>query len=156
MATELRVIRDLYRYNFGKLREYVPKIWSLPVKERYRDRNSTYPTLVDIYLHILDDYRFWFVRAYSGRKFRDFPLGARLSRAQAESATTEVIRTVDRVLKKLQPRDLSRKIVHPADRTALTVRSMLLQMIEGDLQHKGELNALLWQLNVQPPAIDLA
>jgi hypothetical protein len=29
-------------------------------------------------------------------------------------------------------------------------------MIEGDLQHKGELNALLWQLNVQPPAIDLA
>jgi uncharacterized damage-inducible protein DinB len=155
VPSELELIRGLYRYNLRILREYQRAIWRLPVKERYRDRNSTYPSLVDIYLHILDDYRFWFIRAYTGRKFRDFPLGIRLGRAQAEQATREVERRVERTLGKLTPRDLDREIVHPVDRVPLTVRSMLLQMIHGDLQHKGELNALLWQIDVTPPGIDL-
>jgi len=156
MTTELDLIRALYRYHFKKLRSYLQKIWSLPVKERYRDRGSTYPSLVDIYLHILDDYRFWFIQAYTGERFTDFPLGARLSRAQAERATRDVDRLVRSFLKKLVPKDLDRKFFVRVDRRSITIRSMLLQMIEGDLQHKGELNALFWQMDIQPPAIDLA
>lgn len=156
MTTELQLIRDLYRYHFRKLRSYCQTIWSLPVKERYRDRGATFPSLVDMYLHILDDYRFWFIQAYTGKPFRDFPLGIRLSRAQAERATSEVDRLVSNFLKKLRPRDLDRKFFIQVDRRSITVRSMLLQMIEGDLQHKGELNALLWQMDIEPPAIDLS
>jgi uncharacterized damage-inducible protein DinB len=156
MTTELELIRALYRYHFKKLRSYLRKIWSLPVKERYRDRGATFPSLVDIYLHILDDYRFWFIRAYTGKPFQDFPLGIRLSRAEAERATRDVERLVSNILKQLAPRDLDRKFWIPVDRKSITIRSMLLQMIEGDLQHKGELNALLWQMDIKPPAIDLA
>jgi uncharacterized damage-inducible protein DinB len=156
MTTELELIRAVYRYHFKKLKSYLRTIWSLPVKERYRDRKSTYPSLVDIYLHILDDYRFWFITAYTGRSFEDFPLGARLSHAEAERATRDVDRLVNGFLKRLAPKDLDRKFFIQVDRRSITIRSMLLQMIEGDLQHKGELNALLWQMDVQPPAIDLA
>ena len=156
MTTELDLIRTLYRYHFKKLRSYLQKIWSLPVKERYRDRGATYPSLVDIYLHILDDYRFWFIQAYTGERFADFPLGVRLSRAEAERATRDVDRLVSNFLKKLAPKDLDRRFFIRVDRRSITIRSMLLQMIEGDLQHKGELNALLWQMDQRPPAIDLA
>jgi uncharacterized damage-inducible protein DinB len=156
MATELDLIRTLYRYHFKKLRSYLRKIWSLPVKERYRDRGATYPSLVDIYLHILDDYRFWFIQAYTGKQFKDFPLGIRLSRAEAERATRDVERLVINFLKELTPGDLDRKFFIRVDRRSITIRAMLLQMIEGDLQHKGELNALFWQMDIQPPAIDLA
>jgi uncharacterized damage-inducible protein DinB len=156
MTTELDLIRTLYRYHFKKLRSYLRKIWSLPVKERYRDRGATYPSLVDMYLHILDDYRFWFIQAYTGKPFKDFPLGIRLSRSEAERATRDVDRLVSNVLKKLVPKDLDRKFLVEVDRRSITIRSMLLQMIEGDLQHKGELNALLWQMDIRPPAIDLA
>jgi len=155
MASELEVIRTLYRYHFNKLRSYLRRIWSLPVKERYRDRGASFPSLVDIYLHILDDYRFWFIQAYTGKPFKDYPLGIRLSRAEAERGTREVERLVNDFLKKLAPKDL-RKFFVEADRRSITIRAMLLQMIEGDLQHKGELNALLWQMDVRPPAIDLA
>lgn len=156
MKTELELIREVYRYNLRSLHRYLRKIWSLPVKERYRDRGATYPTLVDIYLHILDDYRFWFIRAYSGQKFQDYPLGIRLTRAEAERATREVDRLMGHLFEKLQPKDLDRKILHPVDRKRVSVRSVLLQMIQGDLQHKGEINALLWQMDVEPPPIDIA
>ncbi len=156
MATELELIRALYRYHFQKLRRYLEIIWKLPVRERYRDRGATFPSLVDMYLHILDDYRFWFIQAYTGESFQDFPLGLRLSRRRAERATDGVDRRVTDFLKKLHPRDLDRKFFIHVDQRSITVRSMLLQMIEGDLQHKGELNALLWQMDVEPPAIDLS
>ncbi len=156
MPTELDLIRTLYRYHFRKLRGYLRTIWRLPEKERYRDRGATYPSLVDIYLHLLDDYRFWFIQAYTGARFEDFPLGVRLSRAEAERATREVERLVTDFLKKLEPEDLDRKFYIRVDRRSITIRSMLMQMIEGDLQHKGELNALLWQMDIKPPAIDLA
>ncbi len=155
MKTELQLIREVYRYHFGKLREYCRTIWRLPEKERYRDRHATFPSLVDVYLHILDDYRFWFIQAYTGKTFQDFPLGIRLSRAEAERATRDVERLVTDVLEELRPAELDRKFYVRVDRRSMTVRSMLLQMIEGDLQHKGELNALLWQIDVKPPPVDL-
>src|SRR5579859_8107491 len=121
MSTELDLIRGLYRYHFKKLRSYLRKIWSVPVKERYRDRGATYPTLVDIYLHILDDYRFWFIQAYTGKRFKDFPLGIRLSRAEAERATRDVDRLVSDVLRKLVPKDLDRKFYIRVDQRSVTV-----------------------------------
>ena len=156
MTTELELIRELYRYHFRRLRAYCRTIWDLPVKERYRDRGSTYPSLVDIYLHILDDYRFWFIQAYTGKSFQDFPLGIRLTRAEAERATRSVERLVMNFLKKLTSRDLDRKFYIRVDRRWITIRAMLLQMVQGDLQHKGELNALLWQMDVKPPGVNLA
>ena len=156
MTTELELIRGLYRYHFRKLQAYCQKIWSLPVKERYRNRNSTFPSLVDIYLHILDDYRFWFIQAYTGKRFQDFPLGIRLSCKEAKRATREVNQLVNNFLKNLKPKDLDRKFWIKVDRRSITIRSMLLQMVEGDLQHKGELNALFWQLDIEPPPVDLS
>jgi uncharacterized damage-inducible protein DinB len=154
--SELETIRAVYRYNFRKLRVYLRMIWALPLRERYRDRKATFPSLVDIYLHILDDYRFWFIQAYTGATFQEFPLGVRLSRAEAERATREVESLVGSFLRKLKPEDLDRKFYIRVDRRSTTVRAMLLQMIAGDLEHKGELNTLLWQMDLEPPRIDLA
>ena len=39
------------------------------------------------------------------------------------------------------------------DFTAL-VRNTLYHLVEHELQHRGELNALLWQIDVEPPILD--
>jgi uncharacterized damage-inducible protein DinB len=36
----------------------------------------------------------------------------------------------------------------------LPVRDMLWHLLEEELQHRGELNALLWQMDVDPPILD--
>jgi uncharacterized damage-inducible protein DinB len=151
MTTELETIRDLYRHKAEARRLYLRRIWGLPVKERYKDRGATFPTLVDIYLHILDDHRFWFIQGYRQQRFQDYPLGIRMSRSEAERATRDVERLTEEVLEELRPQDLSRKIVPLGDQHPITIRGMLLQLNMGELQHQGELNALFWQMDKAPP-----
>jgi uncharacterized damage-inducible protein DinB len=35
-----------------------------------------------------------------------------------------------------------------------SIRSTLQHVIEHELQHRGELNAVLWQIDVEPPILD--
>jgi uncharacterized damage-inducible protein DinB len=152
MKTELQLIRELYRYNSKGRQGYLRKIWRLPPKERYRDRGASFPSLVDIYMHILDAYRWWFVKVYAKTDFEEYPLGTRYSLAEARRETQKVDRLVNNVLGELRPNDLDRKVTIPSRRRLqLTVRAMLVHMVEEELQHKGELNALLWQLDVDAP-----
>jgi uncharacterized damage-inducible protein DinB len=151
MTTELATIRDLYRHKGEARRLYLRRIWGLPVKERYKDRGATFPSLVDIYLHILDDHRFWFIQGYRRQRFQDYPLGIRMSRSEAERATRDVERLTEEVLEELRPQDLNRKIVPLGDQHPITIRGMLLQLNMGELQHQGELNALFWQMDKVAP-----
>jgi len=155
MTTELELIRDLYRYNSKGRQGYLRKIWQLPPKQRYRNRGASFPSLVDIYMHILDAYRWWFITVYrKGEPFEEYPLGTRYTLAEARRETRKVDQLLARVLRQLKPRDLNRKVTLPTrDRARITVRQMLVHMIEEELQHKGELNALLWQLDVDAPVL---
>jgi uncharacterized damage-inducible protein DinB len=151
MTTELETIRDLYAHKAQARRLYLRKIWALPTKERYKDRGATFPSLVDIYLHILDDHRFWFIQGYRQERFQDYPLGTRMTRAGADRATREVERLTDEVLEELQLGDLDRKILPLGDKHPITIRGMLFQLNMGELQHQGELNALFWQMEEVAP-----
>jgi len=154
MKTELQLIRELYRYNSKGRQGYLRKIWRLPPKERYRDRGASFPSVVDIYMHILDAYRWWFIKVYAKTDFEEYPLGTRYSLAEARRETKKVDRLMDNILRSLRPRDLDRKITLPTRRREqLTIRTILVHMIEEELQHKGELNALLWQSDIDAPVL---
>jgi uncharacterized damage-inducible protein DinB len=154
MKTELELIRELYRYNSKGRQGYLRKIWRLPPKERYRDRGASFPSVVDIYMHILDAYRWWFIKVYSQTDFEEYPLGTRYTLAEARRETQKVDRLVGGFLRRLRPRDLSRMMTVPSrSRRRVSIRDMLVHMVEEELQHKGELNALLWQLDVDAPVL---
>ena len=153
MRTEYETIRDLYRYNSAVRRKYLRAIWKLPPRERYRNREASFPSLVDIYMHVLDAYRWWFISVYgNGGSFDEYPLGRRFSRAEAEHETGSVDRLVRRVLREIGPKGLTRAVSWRGRRPfRIPARTMLLHMAEEELQHRGEMNALLWQLGVDPP-----
>lgn len=152
MRSELDTIRDLYRYNSKTRKKYLRTIWRLPAKERYRKRGASFPSLVDIFLHVLDAYRWWFLSGYArDASWAEFPLGVRMSRAEAVRAEREVERIVSRAVARLRPADLDRTFAVPGSRRRISMRVMLLHMAEEELQHRGEMNALLWQQDVEPP-----
>ncbi len=154
MKSELDLIRELYRYNSRGRQGYLRKIWGLPPRERYRDRGASFPSLVDIYMHILDAYRWWFIRVYARGSFDEFPLGTRYTLAEARRETRKVDLLLNRFLRDLRPKELDRTFTMPTrGHERRTVRTMLVHMIEEELQHKGELNALLWQLDVDAPVL---
>ena len=155
MASELALLRSIYAYNSRTRAKYLSAIWKLPPRERYRDRGASYPSLVDIFLHVLDAYRLWFDEIYAGGATPDwYPLGQRFTLAEARRETRAIDRRVLRVLASLRPSDLDRRFALPKRwhaRRPIVLRELLVHMIEEELQHRGEMNALLWQAGRDPP-----
>jgi uncharacterized damage-inducible protein DinB len=153
MKTEFETIRDLYRYNSTVRRKYLRSIWKLSPRQRNKDRAGSFPSLVDIYMHVLDDYRWWFMSVYGkGPAFEEYPIGQRYTKSEAERETDAVDRLIQKTLREVGARGLSKTVSWRGRRPFRTsVRNMLLHMVEEELQHRGEMNALLWQINVDPP-----
>jgi uncharacterized damage-inducible protein DinB len=152
MRTELDTIRDLYSYNSQTRKKYLRAIWRLPTTKRYKARGASFPSLVDIFLHVLDAYRWWFLSVYSrDSSWKEYPIGLKLSRAVAVKEERRIDRFVNGVVSALRPSDLSRTYAIPGSRRRISLRVLLLHMAEEELQHRGEMNALLWQEDVDPP-----
>jgi uncharacterized damage-inducible protein DinB len=152
MRDELTTIRELYEYNSTRRKAYLRKIWRLPPKERYKDRGGSFPSLVDIFLHVLDVYRFWFQKLYlEEANVPEFPLGVRLSEAQVRREERTIDRMVRGVLADISESDLRRRLTVPWQREKPTLRVVLIHLVEEELQHRGEMNALLWQMDIDPP-----
>jgi uncharacterized damage-inducible protein DinB len=65
---------------------------------------------------------------------------------------------IQRVMAELTDANLSRAIVREKGKWQdyechIPVREALWHLVEEELQNRGELNALLWQINVDPPVI---
>jgi uncharacterized damage-inducible protein DinB len=157
MKNEFETIRDLYRYNSLVRKKYLRAIWKLSPRQRYKDRGGSFPSLVDIYMHVLDAYRWWFISVYGkGKTFEEYPLGRRYTKSEAEKETASVDRLIQRTLRGAGPPGLSRTVSWRGRRPfRISVRTMLLHMVEEELQHRGEMNALLWQMDVDPPVTGL-
>jgi uncharacterized damage-inducible protein DinB len=155
MPSELDLIRQLYAYNSRTRTKYLNAIWKLPPRARYRNREASYPSLVDIYLHVLDAYRLWFDEVYARGATPDwYPIGQRFTLAEARRETRAVDRRVSKVLGSLKPSDLNRRFTLPKRWRApkpIVLRELLVHMVEEELQHRGEMNALLWQAGREPP-----
>jgi uncharacterized damage-inducible protein DinB len=153
MKSEFDAIRALYRYNSVVRKKYLRAIWKLSPRQRYKSRGASFPSLVDIYMHVLDAYRWWFISVYGdGGTFEEYPLGKRYSKSEAERETVAVDRLVRKVLREVGAQGLSKSVRWRGRRPfRVSVRQMLLHMVEEELQHRGEMNALLWQIDVEPP-----
>lgn len=155
---ELQLIRDWYMYNFGVRKKYWETLCTLPDAELFRDRGASFPTILDIYTHVLDAYRWWFVYVYNDRLSGYHRLsGKNLSLKQIQDEETMVNTTVMNMLGSINPEQLDMEIVYSNPwakcKESIQLRHMLWHMVEEELQHRGELNALLWQIDVDPPII---
>lgn len=155
---ELTLAREWYRYNVRVREGYLDKILTLPGKERMRDRGASFPSIQDVFVHVLDAYRWWFHHVAEDDVLSFQPL--RLSKSSPlaiRRAVAETNQLVLGYLKGLTEADLGKWIIATymedgkKGRIRIRVRDMLWHMVEEELQHRGELNALLWQLEVDPP-----
>jgi uncharacterized damage-inducible protein DinB len=151
---ELKSIREWYRYNSYVRKKYLDVIFEkVPKGELYKDRGASFPSIVDIFVHILDAYRYWFVYVYNdnlGKRHHSW--GKEYTFRKLEKYENKIDRLVLDIVEGLKPGDLDRRL-RSRDRTE-TMREMLLHMVEEELQHRGELNALLWQMDIEPPITD--
>ncbi|MEM0117241.1 MAG: DinB family protein [Conexivisphaerales archaeon] len=158
MRSELDLIRDLYNYNSVVRKEYLNIIFTkVPEEERYRPRGASFPSLVDIFVHVLDAYRWWFIYVYNDRpsEYERLREKKKYTMQEVKEEERKIDELVLNFVKRLKQEDLDRKITftYKGRSESITVRNMVVHMVEEELQHRGELNALLWQLDIDPPIL---
>jgi uncharacterized damage-inducible protein DinB len=159
--SELQSIIDWYEYNSFVRRRYLKAIFEkIPEEERHRDRGASFPSIVDIFVHVLDDYRFWFQYVYAGNiaGFTKLRGETRFTFGRLAEENDMIDRFVLNFVRDLMPGDLGKEISAEGRRYGTVVRfdlrQMLLHMIEEELQHRGEMNALFWQVDIDPPVTE--
>lgn len=143
----LEQIRFWYLYNSHVRKRYLRAILALPRDEALKDRGASFPSIVDIFVHVLDGYRFFFIGIIDGKPESEYPswMGdTKLEQLQEREKQVDTI-----VLNKINDfseKDLDQVVFHDFD-----LKSVLNHMVEEELQHRGETNALFWQMNIEPP-----
>ena len=156
--TELGAIRTFFRYNSRVRRNYIRAILALPSEDRLKDRGASYPSLQEIYVHVLDGIRWWMEFVPEDRAGEAKQLPAReLTPDQLRAETDKIEQLAEDYLGRLTEADLARDMVcrfpgkDGPEEARFPIGDVLWHVVEEELQHRGELNALLWQINVEPP-----
>ncbi len=159
---EIDVLVWWYDYNAFARKRYLATLGQLSADDLRRNSGAFYP-LLDIFVHVLDAYRFWLQHACRDalRSFLPDRLRGRITELVAARREAEVTeREVRSFLAPLSSLDLDRTIEFefPTNEAYTawtlerrTLRVILRHLVEEELQHRGEMNALLWQLGVEPP-----
>jgi uncharacterized damage-inducible protein DinB len=147
----------LIRYTYSARGRYVKILNDLPWSEVVKDRGASFPSIRDIFLHTvdmedkmindtilaipseLDVHGPW-------EKFSDI--------ISIKKRTNEVEVKTDAYLANLTQSELDRKVTIPRRigvPLVLRVEDLLLQLAIENISHFGELIAILWQMDIQPP-----
>jgi uncharacterized damage-inducible protein DinB len=157
MASERETLRAWFAYNAAARRGYFETFETLPPGELSRDRGASYPSLLDILAHSQGALYFWVHNCAPDAFPPPEPeTGDPPTLAQLREFEPYLQTHVERFLAGLTETDLDRTVARPKGRSSdhecnIPVREVLWHLVEEELQHRGELNALLWQIDVEAP-----
>jgi uncharacterized damage-inducible protein DinB len=159
-VSEVEAFREWAEFNIRAREGYLAVLEKLSKEELSRDRGASHSSLLEIQSHILGGQWWWLKNA-------SLPPGPAEPTEPSDPPTLEEVKRLEREVdaavreyfRTLTDADLDR--TYPAPRPAgysreieISVRDTLKHMLEEEIQHRGELNALLWQLDVDPPVLD--
>jgi len=137
---------------------YLEQLLKLPERERTRDRGASFPSVQDIFLHLLDNNRWWLESIPQHRQGSHSEIKGRLSAADIRKQLDQIARSSRKFARSLTPARLDRTYVvrgvqgngKPFE-MSVNLRTIVWHMVEEELQHRGEMNALFWQMDVDAP-----
>jgi uncharacterized damage-inducible protein DinB len=159
LAGELRVLRDVYAYNTFVRKKYLAFFGKLSKETLTKDRGASHPSILDIFVHVLNDRSSWFYTYRTGKQDGGIVPETKIrSLADVRSLEAKVDRYIANFMMELSPGDINRLFRFtvssgPEEGQLITwsLKGMLWHMVEEELQHRGEINALLWQDDIDPP-----
>ena len=145
----------LLEYSQFLRHKYLETLSKLSWEDLVKDRGASFPSLRDIYLHIV-----FVVDAYINYILQGNPNYPSLNYNEYDSIgkITKYLEQVESkanaYLSKVTPEELARNIERKqkdGSTFLVPVEDMLLDFFQEETHHRGELIALLWQMDVTPP-----
>jgi uncharacterized damage-inducible protein DinB len=156
--SEVDLARAWINWLVDTRRGYLETLLKLRKSERVKDRGASFPSVQDIFLHILDNNVWWLESVPKNRQESHRGVEGRLSDDEIRRQARRVAGIGRELATSLTPSRLDRSFVvrgvqgngKPYEMTA-NLRTMIWHLVEEELQHRGEMNALFWQLDVDAP-----
>ena len=149
-------IREIYEYNWQALRDFCEGLSKLPQEELLKDREATYHSMKNIFFHILIVHDGWLNVTAQGSsadpniyELEDFD--AIRTMAELRSYMEKIIAKERDFLAGLMDADLDRGVQPEWKTRSHPLRDALMQVTLEQAHHTGELIALFWQQDVEPP-----
>jgi uncharacterized damage-inducible protein DinB len=137
---------------------YVESLIKIPEAERRKDRGASFPSLEDIYLHLVDNNVWWLESVPQGRQKSHRSVEGPLSSQKIRRESARIAKIGRELAAALSTERLNESFVvngTSGDGTPfemrMNLRTIIWHMVEEELQHRGELNALFWQMDVDAP-----
>ena len=147
-------VRDLLEYNETVRHKYFETFAKLSWREFTRNREASFHSIRNIFVHTLGAIDYWldFLQkqdCHSEKdydKYRDFD--------EVKEYMERVEKRTREYLKSLTAEELNKTYTVRDDDSGnikITAEDVLIHVFEEEVHHRGELNALLWQMGIDPP-----
>ena len=147
---------DLVRYNLVVRSLYFEALEKLPWAEVVKPRGASFDSMRNVLLHLtlVEDrwINYTLPNRFSEWKDPDFEIYQTID--SLKNYLLHVKNSTEKFLENLKPEDLQRMVTIPWGNkpdTRITIETALCHMVMEDMVHYGELSALLWQLDMEPP-----
>jgi len=147
--------RAIFSYNEKVLRAYFDTLSMLPWDTVAKNVEASHYSMKNIFVHILSVYNGWINYNALG-KSNEIPTAEHdyenyHSMSQVNDFMLKVLAGVSTFMKRLTNDGLSKKITAPWMEGEIELRDVLMQVTFEQAHHLGEIIALLWQSNIEPP-----
>lgn len=147
-------VRKLLEYNESVRRRYFECLSRLTWEEFIKNREASFHSIRNIFIHTLNAVDYWLdflqkEKMESHKKFEEYRTFEDV-RAYME----HVEKRMNDYLGRLPSAGISKAYTVRGDdgkAFEVTAEDVLIHVFEEEVHHRGELIALLWQMNVEPP-----
>ena len=147
-------VRELLNYNEEVRHRYFETFTKLPWEEFTKNREASFHSLRNIFLHTLNAVDYWL----SFLQHQDFKLHKKFDEyktlQEIEAYMEHVEKRLSNYLDSLSSAKLKETYTATGDDgkpIEVTAEDVLIHVFEEEVHHRGELIALLWQMNIEPP-----
>jgi uncharacterized damage-inducible protein DinB len=154
---EISDFRELFNYNHIVRQNYIDAFkQNLSWQDMVKNHETAWLSLKDTLLHIIWVEDSWINYSIQGLEDpnRPFPYSNYNSWNAIEDYNLKCTLKVNKYLSSLRHDDLWKpisRINNDGIRRNTTLRDVLIHVITEELHHRGEIIAILWQMNFQPP-----
>jgi uncharacterized damage-inducible protein DinB len=149
-------IEELLEYNHVVRRRYFESFVKLSWDEFTRNREASFNSIRNIFVHTLSAIDYWldFLQKENLRSKRKFDEYRTFD--EVRTYMEHVEKRMNDYLKSSSPKGLKKTYTitgedHKA--TGITAEDILIHVFEEEVHHRGELIALFWQMDIDPPSM---
>ena len=146
-------IKKLLEYNENVRHKYFETFTKLPWREFTKNREASFHSMKNILVHTLGAIDYWLdiLENQDKRSQKDFREYKTLH--QVNTYKDHVEKRMHTYLKSLSKEKLQETypVKDDGKTRKVTAEDILIHVVEEEIHHRGEINALLWQMGINPP-----